>query len=363
MPVFIQRSAPTESIRSGNQLEELWFETRNPENTPLARISRSLLHSRSFDNQCRFRNRPGKIEMNPVSTSLESTRRSTAIGIWSLAIAVQAFVPAEVPLLVSLLILSIVSAANSLAILCLRQWATADRLTNRRQQQVAGTVSSAVTLAWVLLLGGRESLPVLAIYVVFAVGPVMLTSFASLHFHVQSLVETSPRFGVKQSETTRRTPSLLALVEDIDTTRDQSFVTDIAASEEEFLEEEYESDCDISRLKIDQTVAANVTQWLTRSLTVDGENIAGGVRVDFVTGQREATIHVSFCPPLTTIPNLTTEDLDGIGLEIRVAATFLFGARFSVRRPLNSMSTTSPLPAESCRIAFVAIAESVRRAA
>jgi hypothetical protein len=58
-----------------------------------------------------------------------------------------------------------------------------------------------------------------------------------------------------------------------------------------------------------------------------------------------------------------TEDLDGIGLEIRVAAAFPFGARLSIRRPKNSSVSDELTGGEAFRIGFVAIASSARRAA
>lgn len=99
------------------------------------------------------------------------------------------------------------------------------------------------------------------------------------------------------------------------------------------------------------------TLWLSRHVTEAGEEIEGWVRVHFALGQRETTVHVSFCPPLGSTPELETEDLEGVGLEIRIAATFPFGARLAVRRsgPLDESHTD--------RIGFIARAESANRAA
>ena len=101
----------------------------------------------------------------------------------------------------------------------------------------------------------------------------------------------------------------------------------------------------------------NCTLWLSRRQTADGEQIEGWVRVDFATGQRETVIHMAFCPPLSGFPEIETEDLNGIGLEIRVAAVFPFGARLSVRRndALDERHTD--------RIGFVAQVRSADRAA
>ncbi len=101
----------------------------------------------------------------------------------------------------------------------------------------------------------------------------------------------------------------------------------------------------------------NQTLWLSRRLTTDGEQIEGWVRVEFAPGQRETVVHVAFCPPLAGSPEIETEDLDGFGLEIRIAAVFPFGTRLSVRRsgPLDEGHTD--------RIGFIAQATATNRAA
>ncbi len=101
----------------------------------------------------------------------------------------------------------------------------------------------------------------------------------------------------------------------------------------------------------------NQTLWLSRRLTDDGELIEGWVRIQFAEGQRETQVHVAFCPPLAGNPELETEDLDGVGLEIRVAAVFPFGARISVRRS-GSLDER-----HLDRVGFIAHAQPNRRAA
>lgn len=107
----------------------------------------------------------------------------------------------------------------------------------------------------------------------------------------------------------------------------------------------------------DGDASEDVTQWMSRRMTDDGEVTEGWMRVSFLAGQREATIHVSFCPPLPGSPEIETEDLDGADLEIRVASVFPFGLRLSARR---SGSTLEP---QAARIGFVATAVANRRAA
>lgn len=101
----------------------------------------------------------------------------------------------------------------------------------------------------------------------------------------------------------------------------------------------------------------SLTLWLSRRQTEDGEQIEGWVRAHFAAGQRETTIHVAFCPPMSACPEIETEELDGAGLEIRVAAVFPFGVRLSVRRSgeLDERNID--------RIGFIAHALPVQRAA
>ncbi|MBC8114659.1 MAG: hypothetical protein H7062_09800, partial [Candidatus Saccharimonas sp.] len=101
----------------------------------------------------------------------------------------------------------------------------------------------------------------------------------------------------------------------------------------------------------------HVTQWMSRRVTDDGELVEGWLRVEFPVGQREATAHVSFCPPLSGPPVIETEDLDGGDLEIRVGTAFPFGTRLTVRRSGSTAQATSG------RIGFVAVVAANQRAA
>lgn len=119
-------------------------------------------------------------------------------------------------------------------------------------------------------------------------------------------------------------------------------------------------ECDAEELDCDESEAEpddSLTLWLSRRMTDDGEQIEGWVRARFEAGQRETVIHVAFCPPLSGIPELETEDLEGVGLEIRVAAVFAFGARLSIRK------TNVADEIETHRIGFIAHSKSAIRAA
>ncbi len=95
-------------------------------------------------------------------------------------------------------------------------------------------------------------------------------------------------------------------------------------------------------------------QTMTRRQEPDAEIVEGVLRVEFHDSQRETVIHVSFCPPLASRPEVELEDLDGNAWDLKIAACYPFGLRLAVRRRSNG-STTG-------RIAYFASA-SLRRAA
>lgn len=77
---------------------------------------------------------------------------------------------------------------------------------------------------------------------------------------------------------------------------------------------------------------AHATQF-QRRLIVDGvEVIEGEATADFLPGQKEAILHLSFCPPFSAVPDVQAEDALGGDLEIRAEVVHPFGARLSVRR-------------------------------
>lgn len=61
------------------------------------------------------------------------------------------------------------------------------------------------------------------------------------------------------------------------------------------------------------------------------EAIHGTLRADFVPGQRHATLHVGFCPPLAALPEVAAEPTDGPDATIKIVQAFAHGARLEVR--------------------------------
>jgi hypothetical protein len=75
-----------------------------------------------------------------------------------------------------------------------------------------------------------------------------------------------------------------------------------------------------------------VLQRLVRVREADGgEAIHGWLLAEFVAGQRNATLHVGFCPPLERLPVVEAETGDGPDAEVKVAQAFAHGARLEVR--------------------------------
>jgi hypothetical protein len=90
------------------------------------------------------------------------------------------------------------------------------------------------------------------------------------------------------------------------------------------------------------------SHWQKRLLIEGSEMIEGEACVDFLPGQREAVLHLSFCPPFATVPEVHGEDALGGNLEVRAEAVHTFGARLSVRRSSGIEA------AESCQISYIA---------
>ncbi len=77
----------------------------------------------------------------------------------------------------------------------------------------------------------------------------------------------------------------------------------------------------------------------------------------FAAGQREAIVHVTFCPPLLSTPNVELEVVDGDDWQIKTEAAFPYGVRIQVRRGTRITSE------QIGRIAYLATAAGHSRAA
>ncbi|QEG37042.1 hypothetical protein [Bythopirellula goksoeyrii] len=81
-----------------------------------------------------------------------------------------------------------------------------------------------------------------------------------------------------------------------------------------------------------QSVPGNCTQQLFRVRESDGqEAIYATLRVDFETGQRHATAHVGFCPPLGYRPTIEADPYEGPQAEVKIVQALSHGARIDLK--------------------------------
>ncbi len=102
----------------------------------------------------------------------------------------------------------------------------------------------------------------------------------------------------------------------------------------------------------------SVSQWMTRSVTSEGrERIEGAVKVDFAPGQKQAMIHLPFCPPFFGRPEVECESLDESVVRFKVAAAYPYGARIEAKR------TAEAETARTVEVGFTAVASAPGRGA
>lgn len=78
---------------------------------------------------------------------------------------------------------------------------------------------------------------------------------------------------------------------------------------------------------------ADVWQQITRARDEDGHDIFyGRLRGDFAVGQRSMSLHVAFCPPLTRVPQLVCERIQGPDVTVQPVQVLPYGARLDIKR-------------------------------
>jgi hypothetical protein len=80
-------------------------------------------------------------------------------------------------------------------------------------------------------------------------------------------------------------------------------------------------------------IPAGLIQQLTRVLEDDHESIHALVQTKIPANDRQAILHISFCPPLADKPELTAHALDSANADVRITQVETFGARLEVRLP------------------------------
>ena len=274
------------------------------------------------------------------------TRRPLAVWIWSTLLIADAVLIARsvsgemalsLPPSLALLSMSVVALASFAAWLAFRSDSPHQDIS-----QPSGWLPLAVSLVASVLWCGTLATQASPLAMGLLLGVTLVQWLAVL-----SILSANQRLGTSRLVTRESVESLKP---------DQSPTT--LASLEPFVP--VDDTLDESEESVEPNESAkdeDITQWMSRRVTDDGELIEGWLRVEFPAGQREVIAHVSFCPPLSGPPEIETEDLDGANLEIRVGTAFPFGARLTVRR---SGSTTLPY---SARIGFVVVVAANQKAA
>ena len=82
----------------------------------------------------------------------------------------------------------------------------------------------------------------------------------------------------------------------------------------------------------DDTADEQVTQQLVRTKDRGGgESMSGLLRAHFSAGQRNATVHIAFCPPFSAVPTMKVEQVDGPPGRIKTVQLLPYGARFDLK--------------------------------
>lgn len=77
-------------------------------------------------------------------------------------------------------------------------------------------------------------------------------------------------------------------------------------------------------------------QQLTRVREEDRESLHAILLAEIPANDRQAALHIAFCPPLDAAPELTAHALDADDADVRITQAESFGARIEVRLPAVS---------------------------
>ncbi len=76
----------------------------------------------------------------------------------------------------------------------------------------------------------------------------------------------------------------------------------------------------------------DVTQQLVRTESPTGERLEGLLQTALAAGQRNATLHVAFCPPFAAAPKISIYQMAGPASRVKVAQALPFGMRLELKR-------------------------------
>lgn len=81
----------------------------------------------------------------------------------------------------------------------------------------------------------------------------------------------------------------------------------------------------------DEGLSPDLVQRMTRRIDGDVESIVCLMRATFEPGQRQASLHASFCPPLEAEPSCECEQVEGPEAVLKLTQAESFGARVDLR--------------------------------
>ena len=290
--------------------------------------------------------------MERLSPAMKPSRRPLVAGVWSLLIVLMGFDFSRFPFWASLGIVFLISIVSSCSLLLIKESSFFPRGGSRWNSKIPVLIAFLIPLAWSMNLCDWTSPALTALLASTAVVPVGIVWLLAFPAEFKSHTEQTDHQTL-----CRRClgPSQTVEIEDESTEDELQSVSAIRLAEID--------DETFKKTSNRESLPSEVTQWLKRSQTAAGDIIEGGFRIEFHGSQRDRTIHVSFCPPFSQTPKISTTDLDDANLEIQVAATFPFGARFVIRRAGVMRSNDAPNSVQICRIGFVAEATAIKKAA
>lgn len=80
-------------------------------------------------------------------------------------------------------------------------------------------------------------------------------------------------------------------------------------------------------------IPSGLVQQITRVRETNRESLHALVRAEIPRGDQLAVVHLSFCPPLDSRPELTAHALDADNADVRITQAETFGARLEIRSP------------------------------
>lgn len=90
--------------------------------------------------------------------------------------------------------------------------------------------------------------------------------------------------------------------------------------------------------------AEHVSQQLTRLCDASGHDaVKALLRGTFAPGQRALSLHIAFCPPLESTPEVQAHQLEGADARIKVGQALPYGARIDLRLQQFSQETETVL--------------------